>query len=158
MLIRLTDKRREPTEDIYQWLPFESNDAFTSRWWDEPRYLFDDPWFVQVDLDGEEVARIELDESIETSHYADVPDLGSNPLELQFFEVAATHQRRGIGTAAVRALADQHPQRRLVAFSEEADEFWESLGWARYLHAETPHLYRPLFVQPVTGQGSNRGS
>jgi hypothetical protein len=32
--------------------------------------------------------------------------------------------------------------------SEEADDFWASLGWDRYDHREGPTRYRPLFVAP----------
>jgi hypothetical protein len=42
-----------------------------------------------------------------------------------------------------------HPCRRLVAFSEEADEFWSSLCWDRFDHPDGPTFYRPLFVQPA---------
>jgi len=71
-------------------------------------------------------------------------------LEIQLIEVSGTHCRRGIGTAVVRAVAATHPTRRLVAFSEEADAFWASLGWDRFQHETEPKYWRSLFVQPAT--------
>jgi hypothetical protein len=51
----------------------------------------------------------------------------------------------------MQALGTRHPERRLLAFSEEADDFWASLGWTRYDHPEGPRSYRLLFMQPVAG-------
>jgi GNAT superfamily N-acetyltransferase len=144
----LVDRRRDPGDDKYTWVPFEPSDQFTSAWWDDPPYLDDDPWFVQALLDGEDVARVNLDPEVHIDHYAGVPDLGGSGLEIAFFEVSAAHQRRGIGTAVIRSLVAEHPDRRFVAFSEEADEFWVSLGWERFLNATDPDHYRPLFIQP----------
>jgi GNAT superfamily N-acetyltransferase len=60
----------------------------------------------------------------------------------------AAHQRQGIGTAVIRALIAEYPDRRLVAFSEDADQFWASLGWARFVNADSSEVFRPLFIQP----------
>jgi ribosomal protein S18 acetylase RimI-like enzyme len=73
--------------------------------------------------------------------------LESNALEIQFIEVANECRRQGIGTEIVRELAATHPNRTLVAFSEQADEFWASLGWRRYDHPKEPRFHRPLFIQ-----------
>jgi ribosomal protein S18 acetylase RimI-like enzyme len=98
--------------------------------------------------DDREVARVELYDHVETSHYIGAPSLGAEALEIQFIEVATDCRRQGVATDVVRRLMAAHPDRRLVAFSEEADEFWVSLGWDRYDHPDGPRLYRPLFVQP----------
>jgi ribosomal protein S18 acetylase RimI-like enzyme len=49
-------------------------------------------------------------------------------LEIQFIEVSRSFRRRRIGTQVISHLAESHPDRRPVAFSEQADEFWSSLG------------------------------
>jgi hypothetical protein len=49
----------------------------------------------------------------------------------------------------VKELERRFPNRRLLAFSEEADGFWTSLGWERFDHPDGPRFYRPLFIQPV---------
>ena len=46
-------------------------------------------------------------------------------------------EMEGIGSAVVRLLQDDHPGRRLVAFSEGAEGFWSSVGWDRYEHRRT---------------------
>jgi hypothetical protein len=41
-----------------------------------------------------------------------------------------------------------HGGRRLVALSENADEFWASLGCERHDHPVEPDSYQSLFIQP----------
>jgi hypothetical protein len=115
----------------------------------------DDPRYVRViDDEGDEVARIELDdEGFETTNFAGAPELGEERLEIQFFEVSSHRRGRGIGTSVVGLLAKMYPGRRLCALSVGADCFWASLEWNRYEHvgqtARGPQ-YSPLFVQPLT--------
>lgn len=145
--LTFVERRRSPTDDRYEWSPFEPDERFTGHWWDPIPYHDDNPYYVQVRLGTLEVARVELDEDVEISHYANTPALGATALEIQFLEVAADCRRMGIGRDAVSHLAARHPGRRLVAFSEEADEFWSVLGWLEFRHNEWPDLYRPLFIQ-----------
>lgn len=135
------------------WVPFDSSEGFEPRWWCTQKYTSVGHRFVRVIQRGQEVARVELDDSLrlaELDHYAEVPVSGKTPLEIQFIEVARSQRRDRIGTAVIGVLAAAYPDRQLAAFSEGADEFWASLGWDRYLAKETPHLLRPLFVQPVS--------
>ncbi|MEV6338717.1 GNAT family N-acetyltransferase [Nocardia vinacea] len=76
-----------------------------------------------------------------------MPAIGPERLEIQFIEVAAGARGRGVGTQVVRALEERHSDRRLFAYSEEADRFWASLEWGRFDHPEGPQLHRPLFIQ-----------
>ena len=55
------------------------------------------------------------------------PAVEAIALEILFIEVARKYRRQRIGTQIVRALVERHPDRRLVAFSESADDFWTSL-------------------------------
>lgn len=147
MKLDYIEKRRE-SHSRYEWTPFEQNDDFTSDWWDDVPYRIDDPWFVQVLFEGVEVARVELDDTVDISHYEGTPQLGPAALEIQLIEVSSKFRRRGVATEVVRGLVAGNPARRLVAFSEEADEFWSSLGWERYDQRESPMSFRPLFVHP----------
>jgi hypothetical protein len=44
-------------------------------------------------------------------------------------------------------LAERHRDRRLFAYSQDADIFWGRLGWARFDHPEGD--CRALFIQPA---------
>ncbi|MCU1701333.1 MAG: family N-acetyltransferase [Mycobacterium sp.] len=114
---------------------------------DRVPYWNDDPWYIQVLRDGDEVGRVELDETVGLRHYGVDRHVDSIALEIQFIEVSADCQRQGIATEIVRELEARHPDRTLVAFSEQADDFWESLGWRCYIHPTEGRFYRPLFVQ-----------
>jgi GNAT superfamily N-acetyltransferase len=128
------------------WSPFERSDSFDAfEWWDRVPYWNDDPWYIQILRDGEEVGRLELDEIVGLRDYGVDRPLKFKPLEIQFIEVSSTCWRQGIATAIVRGLEERHPDRTLVAFSQEADDFWRSLGWDRYVHPTRP-WNRPLFV------------
>lgn len=78
----LVERRRDPGDDKYAWVPFEPSDRFTADWWDEPPYLSDDPWYVQALLDGEEDARIGLDPEVHIDQDAGGPDLARSGLEI----------------------------------------------------------------------------
>lgn len=98
---------------------------------------------------GAEVARVELDDPGGINpEYADVPELGPERLEIQLIEVSTAARGRGVGTLVVQELKERHPDRRLFAYSEEAHEFWASLGWERFDHPEGEQFHRPLFIQP----------
>jgi GNAT superfamily N-acetyltransferase len=147
--LQFIDHRRGTT-DQYSWLPpFDWSIVYENeRWWDEVRYYVDQPWFVQVLVDGVEVARVELDDPGGINpEYTAVPAIGSERLEIQFIEVARGAQGRGVGTQVVRALEERHADRRLFGYSEGADSFWTALGWERFDHADGFH--RPLFIQPA---------
>jgi len=132
----------------YSWIPpFDwSRNYDHDRWWNELRELDDDPWFVQVLHAGTEVARLGLDDSIEINHYAGVSDIGSEGLEIQFFEVTTEARGKGIGTQVIQQFARRHPDRRLLAYSERADAFWASLGWSGHM----PPDYDPDHEDPST--------
>ena len=114
------------------------------------RQLEDDPCSVQVFEGDVEVARVELDDpgGINPS-YANVPVLGNERLEVQFIEVVSAACGCGIGTQVVRRLADQHPDRRLFAYSDEADRFSASVGWEPFHDLGPGPVGRTLFIQPL---------
>jgi hypothetical protein len=143
---------RRGSADRYSWIPpFDWSVAYQNeQWWDDVRYYVDDPWFVQVLEDGVEVARVELDEDVEIEHYPYVPTIGTGRLEIQLIEVAAGARSRGVGSRVAQGLTARHPDRRLLAYSEQADGFWASLGWERFDHPSgEPQFHRALFIQPA---------
>ncbi|PZF86111.1 GNAT family N-acetyltransferase [Jiangella anatolica] len=148
MDLELIEKRREPGEDGFGWQPFDRSEWFNPDWWNDPLLVDDASIYLQVRLDGVEVARVELDELVDFSHFTSAPQFES-ALEIEFIEVVSTHRRRGIGRAVVNGVIGRYPGRRFVAFSEGADPFWASLGWDRYEHPEGVDYWRPLYIQPA---------
>jgi hypothetical protein len=146
LILELVDHRPDVVESW--WTPFTSSDGYEHpHWWQSAGGTIGDPWFVQVLEAGVEVARVQLDEIGGINpDYLNVPAIGDEQLEIQFIEVATAVRRRKIGPQAVQALSVRNPDRRLLAYSEGADEFWASLGWDRFDHSEGRH--RALFIQP----------
>lgn len=138
--------------DRYAWMPpFDPEVAYeNSHWWDGVRYGDDDPWFVQVLENGAEVARVVLveDGGFNAAHVG-VPVIGVERLMVYQIEVATAARGRGIGAQVVHGLGELHRDRRLFAYSEGADHFWESLGWERF-NDPRPGPGRTLFIQPAS--------
>lgn len=102
--------------------------------------------FFGVAVDGVEVARVELVEAVYPVDYVGVPAFGWEMLKIQLLEVAVDRRGEGLGTRVVSGLCEVFPDRRFLAFSEGADEFWDSVGWDRFEHPDGRH--QSLFVQP----------
>lgn len=121
-------------------------------WWRDAGGAVGDPWFVEVLEDGVEVARVQLDErGCVNPKYAGTPDINSDDLlEIQYIEVHTATRRRKVATRTVLALAERNPERRLVAYSMDADSdgFWNSLGWEPYVYSERGLTGRTLFIAP----------
>lgn len=147
-LLTLAVKLPDPTHTHYTWIPFRLDLRFEPTWWNEPRYLDDTYRYIEVLMNDTEVARIALSEDIGIENYPTAPQLGDEALEIQLIEVSSDYHRQGVGTEVIRLLTEAHPHRRLIAFSEQADDFWTSLGWHRHDHPLGPAFYRPLFIQP----------
>lgn len=129
--------------------PFETSIEFTDSWWDTvpSDYENGNVEFLLFRMDDLEVARAQI-----LLNRRPNPDYGVFPvasayIDLAFFEVASSHVRRGIGTLAVQALSNRYPHVGLLAYSEEADAFWNTLGWHRYEHPEGTLSFRPLYVR-----------
>lgn len=72
-------------------------------------------------------------------------------LEIHNIELVTAARRRKVATRVVQALAERHPERRLMAYSKDADSdgFWNFFGWESYVHSERGLTGRTLFVQPA---------
>lgn len=145
MPLELVDHRA----DARSWTPFRSPDGYEHpHWWENAHGAIGDPWFVQVLEHGVEVARLQLDErgAINPSYPVAPTVLWGELLEIQFIEVAFAARRRKVATRAVQTLAERHPDRQLMAYSEDAEDFWDSLAnWERFNHPDGRS--RPLFTQ-----------
>ncbi len=148
MAIALMDLRRGDA-DRYGWLPsFDGNAEYDTLPWDDDMWRQDDPWFVQVLDNGVEIARIEfVDPGNSIAGYPNAPVLGPERLLVHRFEVAVSARGHGVATRTLRALAQRHPDRRLFAYSAEADGFWGSLGWERFDRPDP--IQWPVFIQPA---------
>lgn len=102
-------------------------------------------------LDGAEVVRVRLSETVYLSNYG-MQHIEGVALKIVAFEVRDDRRGQGIGRVTVAELMRQLPGRRLVAFSADgAEDFWSSLGWER---REPPRDSRgpdgsPAFIQPA---------
>lgn len=123
---------------------------FLHRWTGTYRLPQNCEWY-EVRDGGEQVALLELDlkphrSFWEGSQYP-LPMDGPDVIEIQFIDVRLTHRGRGIGTAIVHWVAEQYPQRQMLALSEKADGFWQSLGWE--LIAPDDGRSRPMYASPL---------
>lgn len=147
MTVELVDLRPAKSDERWWRPPFDDEVVYEHpHWWN--RQLGRDPWFVQVLEHGVEVARVEFDDPGGINpNYEGVPELGGERLEVQFIEVASADRGRKVATQVVRLLEKQHRDRRLFAYSEDADRFWASLSWTPFVHPDGG--YRTLFIQPL---------
>lgn len=153
MTLELVDYRA-PAVMKKSWTPFQSSEGYEHPdWWSDAGGAVGDPWFVAVLEDGVEVARVQLDERGGINpHYAGAPTIDTHDLlEIQNIEVRIAARRGKVATRGLLALAERHPERRLMAYSMGADSdgFWNSLGWESYFYSERGLNGRTLFIQPA---------
>lgn len=131
--------------------PFPPNaEGFTSQWWDMP-VRSKNPnanEFYHWTMDGREVARalVKPGEKI-FDRYEGIYAPFELVCNLQFFEVKGDLRIRGIGREAIRQLEIEFFDQTLIAFSEQADRFWRSVGWQLCPRVDHDPRYRPLFVR-----------
>lgn len=142
---------RPDTSGTVIYKPFSESDDFTDGWWDDTIYGFEPTQHFYSFYEGQyEVARVEVEvQDILNAEY-ELPDSPSPYAVIHFFEVSEDPRRKGYGTEAVQLIADRYEAMPLVAFSEGADDFWGSLGWARCVHRTEPDDYRPMYVGPAS--------
>lgn len=129
--------------------PFaDDNEAFPGRWWNEWDRIGDNSTrALNFTKGGEEVARAEVDPEarIIASNYVGA-GLREDIVDVTFFEVRESRHRQGIGRAAAALIVDHYPGRDLVAFSQDADHFWASIGWQRFTRVDNDEGFPSLFV------------
>jgi hypothetical protein len=105
----------------------------------------DHDW-LSLRSDDTEVARAKIMPGSHVGEYygAIAPPQGWT--EIDRLEVRGDLRLRGVGRAAVQAIAAEYPSTRLAALSEDADGFWSSLSWAAHRHRIDGPAYRTLFL------------
>jgi len=145
--------RRTPIDlgDSLGELDFPESPEYNDRWWsgiERPSSL-KRIWFSAT-IDEAEVARIFVEERVSIDEDYGVPRTRrAQLLEIPFFEVAVSYRGMGIGKRVIDLITDSEPTATFAAFSEDADGFWASLGWNRFIrsdHEERPSMYRPLYM------------
>lgn len=148
----LTLLRLKPlTEGGTVYKPFSTDDDFTDGWWDDSLYGYASPeevdeQFFAFFIGQTELARAEVEVVDRLEGDYATPSVSGPYAVIHFFEVSSDHRRRGYGRQVIELLADRFAGTHLVAYSEDADEFWGSLGWVRYAHRTEPLHYRPMYV------------
>lgn len=109
LTLEMIDLRPGPLNDRSWRPPFdEAVNCTNPHWWNPLFYDIEHPWYVQMLEAGAEVARVELKEDVDIEHYANVPAIGSERLEIAFIEVATSEYESGVGPQVVRALERRH--------------------------------------------------
>jgi hypothetical protein len=122
VVLEFIEIRRSGT-DRYSWTPFEFSESFdTFDWWDRVPYWNDNPWHIKVLRDEDEVGRLELDETVELSHYGLDRDRQSKALEIQFIEVSANWHLEYHTAAAVHLIAERQPVGCAVEYQHILDD------------------------------------
>ena len=123
---------------------------FNQHWLGTYRLSEDHEWY-EVRDGGEQVALLELDLKPHRNYWRDsvypLPMDGPDVIEIQFIDVRLAHRGRGIGKEIVHWVAEQYPQRQLLALAEASDGFWQSLGWD--LIVPDGSGFRPMYASPL---------
>lgn len=128
--------------------PFEESPEFDDDWWRVGRPVYESSRTVhniQAVIQGHEVARaLVVDDRAPVSAAYGVPYDTAGFLEISLFETALSVRRYGVGAKVVKLVGRKFGDRPMIAFSEDADAFWASLGWERFDHENGRN--RPLFI------------
>lgn len=93
--LTLVHKRRSESEDQYRWLPFTANDTFEhEHWWDHVSLSGDAFAYIEVQREGIEVARVQLDDDLYGGDYVNLRC--QTVLQVELMEVAMPYRRQGI--------------------------------------------------------------
>ena len=140
-----------PDFEEYYWKPFAQDGGFHFSRWSQHQTVTPDGSYVQAVVGGTEVVRIELDHGSLSAQFRGLHRLPAPPLRIQLIETHVVHRRKAFGQRALQALREEWPGRVLIAFSVDADHFWEGVGWDRYINIDDdPRSPRqsPLYVDP----------
>ncbi|MGV3712858.1 GNAT family N-acetyltransferase [Pseudolysinimonas sp.] len=122
--------------------------GFTPEWWEDRIKPFDRPtaeWFLSFTEDGIEVARGIVFEDVRLHpKFVGLTDRGPH-VEIVRFEVRDGYRGSGIGRQAIDAIVAQFPGRRLFAFSKDADDFWNHVGWTLLVRSEPDSMTYPTY-------------
>lgn len=126
-------------------------EGFTPRWWAPRLHQDNSTFWAVVDEQDNEVARVEMVDATWPGNYVGVVD-SPDFIKIHLIEVHAERRHHGFATATLGLPTERYIARRLLAFSEAADEFWETTGWSRHIHRDDDPAaprHQVLFIQPV---------
>lgn len=72
--------------------------------------------------------------------------------EIWFFEIRHDLRRQHYGAEFAKHLIRHYTAWPLIAFSEDADEFWAGIGWHYHPRKDGDAHYRKLFISQKTGK------
>lgn len=132
--------------------PFErGTSGFDDGWWHgRAEKVGDDSLgaitYLQLCLNGIEIGRAEVGPWDLSDSYLGFEET-VKVWEIQFIEIRKEYRNQGFGIEFVRLLTESFPDRPLIAYSEEADDFWVSAGWHRCPGNDGETMgNRPLFI------------
>ena len=146
-LRRLRLKRLEARLNIS---PYESSDDFNDDWWEPGAVVIggggdDDRW--QAIQNGVEVARVlAVSDGLPPDEKFGLPTRCESFVGIPFIEVAVSKRRSGVGLATLDLVKAHYRGRHLMAFSEDADAFWDSTGWSKYVYGDGTHGHQNLYI------------
>lgn len=120
--------------------------GFDDAWWRSLDWAVRRPHvgYFQMICDKEEVARAVIIEDRLRSNYLDF-DTTAPTVEVDKFEVRADRRGQGVGRRAVSLLRAQFPTQQFVAFSHQADAFWERVGFELKRRTDSGERHSPLY-------------
>ncbi|MCG7278774.1 hypothetical protein MHJ95_07225 [Corynebacterium imitans] len=115
--------------------PFNPHEGFCSHWW--VGQADEGSEFLQFRVDGRVVARAEVKQD-NASSFPEMEGLKTPPVlqEVVFIEVDRGYRSKGFGTDFIARLEEHYADFTLAAYSEEADDFWRSVGWHHCPHRD----------------------
>jgi GCN5-like N-acetyltransferase len=125
-------------------------EGFTDTWWipdiDTPNYdALDGTKLIQFLVDHVEVGRAKItDWRLSTAYIGINSEI--NTKQIWFFEIHQNVRRKGYGTEFAKQLTNIYPDIPLIAFSENADDFWPRIGWIHYPRKDGDKHCRKLFI------------
>lgn len=146
-----------PQEEDYQ-TPYELVEGFNDRWWHDRAGPvgeggLDGKEYLQFLAEGNEVGRAEITDWLLSDGYEGI-DTPISTKEIWFFEIRQELRRHGYGAEFAQHLVEYYPGIPLIAFSEDADEFWSGIGWHYFPRKDGigwPQ-YRSLFISEQISQ------
>jgi GCN5-like N-acetyltransferase len=139
----------EPAKDYTSPFPHDP-EGFTDTWWipniDMPYY--DDlggTKLIQFLVDHVEVGRAKITDWCLSTAYIGI-NSEINTKQIWFFEIHQNARRKGYGTEFAKQLINIYPDVPLIAFSENADDFWSRIGWIYYPRKDGDKHCGKLFI------------
>lgn len=138
--------------------PYQVVEGFNTSWWHTRAGRIDvnlrgSKEYLQFRVNGMEVGRAEVIDCHLADDYNGI-DIPVETKEISFFEIRQDLRRCGYGTTFVQHIVAHYNGTPVIAFSEEADAFWSSIGWSYYQRkdGEGWPYWRSLFTSEVISQ------